>query len=446
MRTALTAERQRLGAGISAADARLRAEFPDYFTLARPEPLDIAATQKVLADDEAVLLAMPSEFGTHVVAVSRTDFKWVRSQWTRDQVWPAVARMLWDAGSRFDRDTAFELHQQLIAPVADVLAGKRHVFIVPGGVLSSLPFGILVTEPPQGNDDDPAAMRDTRWFADAHALIVVPSIQSLRFLRGRHSRSASTGFAGFGDPALGGAAQIRGARSAAPGMSARAAFAPGTTRTGAVSIDASQLKSLARLPGTAAELEAMRAALGAPPSSLRLSEQATESAFKSADLSRVRIVAVATHGLIAGELRGMAEPGLVFTPPANATEQDDGFLGASDIAMLTLDADWVILSACNTAAGDGSEGAPALSGLARAFFYAGARNLLVSHWPVRDEVASRITVDAIRREQSDPRLSRAEALQQAMRAIRRDARHDAGDSWAHPHAWAAFSLVGDGAR
>jgi CHAT domain-containing protein len=150
---------------------------------------------------------------------------------------------------------------------------------------------------------------------------------------------------------------------------------------------------------------------------------------------------------MAGELRGAAEPGLVFTPPPQASEQDDGLLTASEIAALKLNADWVILSACNTAAGDGSEGAPGLSGLARAFFFAGARNLLVSHWPVRDDVAARITVDTIRRQQSDPRLARAQALQQAMRAIRNDTSHDSkDDTWAHPNAWAPFSLIGDGAR
>ena len=95
----------------------------------------------------------------------------------------------------------------------------------------------------------------------------------------------------------------------------------------------------------------------------------------------------------------------------------------------------------------GSKGAPGLSGLARAFFYAGARNLLVSHWPVRDDVASRLTVDTLRRQAADPKLSRAEAFQQAMRAIRNDASHDsATDTWAHPNAWAPFSLIGDGAR
>lgn len=191
----------------------------------------------------------------------------------------------------------------------------------------------------------------------------------------------------------------------------------------------------------------MRQALGAPVASLHLGAQATEAAFRSADLSLIRILALATHGLVAGELLRGAEPGLVFTPPNGSTDLDDGFLTASEVATLRLDADWVILSACNTAAGDGTEGAPGLSGLARAFFYAGAQNLLVSHWPVFDDVASRITVDAIRRQRADPRLSRAEALRQAMRAIRNDTGHDGGDlSWAHPSAWAPFSLIGDGAR
>ncbi len=137
----------------------------------------------------------------------------------------------------------------------------------------------------------------------------------------------------------------------------------------------------------------------------------------------------------------------MFTPPAAPTEADDGLLTASEVAGLKLDADWVILSACNTAAGDGSEGAPGLSGLARAFFYAGARNLLASHWPVRDDVAARMTVRTIEIARDNPNLSRAEAFAQAMREIRNDASQDSdSDMLAHPNAWAPFTLIGDGTR
>ena len=109
-----------------------------------------------------------------------------------------------------------------------------------------------------------------------------------------------------------------------------------------------------------------------------------------------------------------------------------------------LNADWVILSACNTATGDGAE-AHGLGGLARAFFYAGARNLLASHWPVSDAVAPILTVRTIELERGG--MARAEALQQAMREVRMDARHDTAESsWAHPFYWAPFVLIGDGGR
>lgn len=471
-RATLTDARQRIEGEMDRIDARLRAQFPDYFAIVRPEPLDVGATQKLLRPDEAILLAVQNYFGTHVIAVSKTDIKWARSEWTSERVAAAVKRLLWDVGADngvsaedaakwekeggpgypYDRKTAFALYQQIVTPVESVLAGKRQVSIVTGGVLTSLPFGILVTEPPQGADGDPQTLRDTKWFSDAHTLVTIPSIQSLQMLRNAatavraESAALGAGFAGYGDPNLDGQALTRGARSGR-GRSAQSVFRPGQSRSGAGVANVDELRSLARLPGTATELEGMRVALSAPVSAVHLQQAATEAAIRSADLSNVHVLALATHGVIAGELTGTVEPGLVFTPPEQASDQDDGYLTASEVSAMKLNADWVILSACNTAAGDGSEGAPGLSGLARAFFYAGARNLLVSHWPVRDDVAARLTVDTIRRQAADPKLSRAEAFQQAMRAIRNEASHDsATDTWAHPNAWAPFSLIGDGAR
>lgn len=472
LRQSLANERQKLEVEMDRLDSRLRSEFPDYFALVRSESVTLAATQKLLGPDDAILLAVQSTMSTHVVAVSRTSVKWSRTHWDKDITARSVKRLLWDVGVdvgvdiltsekweresgggyAYDRKTAYALYQQLIAPVASVLAGKRHVFITSGGVLSSFPFGILVTDAPVGKDGDPAALRATKWFADAHALITIPSVQSLQFLRRAAPKMPSSlnvatlDFVGYGDPILSGRAMNRGAKQGR-GHAARTMFSSNLSRTGSGIANVAEIASLARLPGTASELENMRVALGAPSSAVHVQSQATEHAIRSADLSKVRILALATHGMMAGELAGAAEPGLVFTPPAIASDQDDGFLTASEVSEMRLDADLVVLSACNTAAGDGSEGAPGLSGLARAFFYAGARNLFVSHWPVRDDVAARITVDAIRRQKSDPVLSRAEALQQAMRAIRNDATHDLpDDSWSHPNAWAAFSLIGDGAH
>ena len=204
--------------------------------------------------------------------------------------------------------------------------------------------------------------------------------------------------------------------------------------------DIAQLRQLCPLPGTAAELEGMRTALAAPATALFTRTASTEPQVRTMDLSHARILAFATHGLVAGEMRGAAEPGLVLTPPATASADNDGYLAASEISALRLDADWVILSACNTAAGDGSAGAPALSGLARAFFYAGAQNVLASHWKVVDDAGPRLTVSTIALQRARPGIGRAAALQQAMREVRRDSVHP---YWSHPAVWAPFVLVGD---
>lgn len=200
---------------------------------------------------------------------------------------------------------------------------------------------------------------------------------------------------------------------------------------------------MSSLPGTERELKAMAKALGTGAKSIWLGDDATETNFKDAHLDQTAIIALATHGLVAGEIDGAAEPGLVFTPPSVRSGMDDGYLTASEIASLRLNADWVILSACNTAAGDGSEGASGLSGLARAFFFAGAETLLASHWPVRDDVAAELTVRTIELQREQPQITRAQAFQLAMREVRMDV---SKDGWAHPTAWAPFTLIGDGTQ
>jgi CHAT domain-containing protein len=108
---------------------------------------------------------------------------------------------------------------------------------------------------------------------------------------------------------------------------------------------------------------------------------------------------------------------------------------------LKLNADWVVLSACNTIAGD-KPGAEALSGLARSFFYAGARALLVSHWAVNSEAATRLSISTFDRLKADPKLGRAEALRQAMLAYLNDASSPRN---AYPAYWGPFALIGEGA-
>jgi CHAT domain-containing protein len=181
-----------------------------------------------------------------------------------------------------------------------------------------------------------------------------------------------------------------------------------------------------------------------------LGEKATEKTIKALSatgtLARARVVHFATHGLLAGETEllatSRAEPALILTPPQTATEDDDGLLTASEITQLKLDADWVVLSACNTAAGESNKlGAEALSGLARAFFYAGARALLVSHWAVNSEATVHLITKAFDELKANPKIGPAEALRRSMLVL--IAR---GGGYAHPANWAPFVVVGEGAR
>jgi CHAT domain-containing protein len=214
-------------------------------------------------------------------------------------------------------------------------------------------------------------------------------------------------------------------------------------------VDKAELAMLPRLPDTRQELLAVARALDADPSnSLYLGKAANEQNVETIDLTKFRIVAFATHGLVPGDLDGLTEPALALTAPDVAGVPGDGLLTMGKILALKLDADWVVLSACNTAAGAGA-GAEAASGLGSAFFYAGTRALLVTNWSVHSASARELIGDLFRRQSADQNLSRAEALRQAMVALMDGpgALDDAGRvlySYAHPLFWAPYSVIGDG--
>jgi CHAT domain-containing protein len=303
--------------------------------------------------------------------------------------------------------------------------------------------------------------KNVDWLARHHAITVLPAVSSLRALRALAKEShASEALIGFGDPLLEGepakfshdaiaaklAREARCPASKTPQVAAlvdRAATRAAARGSGGLA-DIADLRSWAPLPETADELCDVAENLGVDPAThVYLGAKATETEIKrlSADgtLAKYKIIHLATHGAIAGDLSGTSEPGLILTPPDKASELDDGYLSASEIAALKIDADWVILSACNTAAGD-TKGAEALSGLARAFFYAGARSLLVSHWEVDSQSTVKLITKAIAELKADPKMGRAEALRRSMLSL-----ITTGSEYeAHPAFWAPFVLVGEG--
>jgi CHAT domain-containing protein len=326
---------------------------------------------------------------------------------------------------------------------------------------------VLVTEEPEVAVPKNAADYATaQWLIRRGSITVLPSVSSLKALRGDAKPSQATiPFIGFGNPLLLGPKENDNrafAKQTCPErpttaepvkIAALGAADPrGNFFRGGLG-DVAILRRQAPLPETADELCTIANEVGASKADIHLGGGATETVVKALNadgtLNKAHVVHFATHGLVAGETErvanSLAEPALLLTPPATPTEQDDGLLTASEVAQLKLDADWVVLSACNTAAGSGTGNAEALSGLARAFFYAGARALLVSHWYVDSRAAVLLTTRAFAELEQDPSIGRGEALRRAMLA----AMYDAGrpKSWtpaAHPALWAPFVVVGEG--
>jgi len=467
---------------IAKIDQRLKAEFPDYFAFASSEPLSVEEAQAQLGADEALVLFLdtmewkPTPEETFIWVVTKADVRWVRSDlgtpaltrevealrcgldadaWAESRCADLTGKNTTGALPSFDHARAHRLYEALFGQVAALIKG-RHLLIVTSGPLTQLPFQVLVAAPPPANGDH----KSTAWLVRDHALTVLPAVSSLKALRRTGRPSAATKpLLGFGNPLLDGPssryaanAQLAREKQSCPKTAGERAGAQHELRHGVTPIEArgglanvSLIRHQAPLPETADELCGVARDMGADASEMRLGGRATEREVKTLSengkLAQYRVVHFATHGVMAGELRGSAEPGLILTPPSEASEDDDGYLSAGEIAGLKLDADWVILSACNTAAG-GTSNAEALSGLARAFIYAQARALLVSHWAVDSDATVKLITSAMREIAQDKAVGRAEALRRAMIAL-----IDKGDPHeAHPAVWAPFIVVGEGAR
>jgi CHAT domain-containing protein/tetratricopeptide (TPR) repeat protein len=438
------------------------AEFPDYAALSNPQPLSVAEVQALLSDGEALLIYATGEKESWVFAVTHTSAEWkpialgsaalsskvaaFRRGLDVDELKRAAEQI--KSGkpvTLFDLGLANELYGDLIRPVDQVIKNARHMLVVPSGPLTSLPFHLLVTEKP------PAAIpelkeigsyRDAAWLVKRQAVSVLPALASLNALRRVAGQPGSKPMVGFGDPVFDPAERAK-ALAEPRAQQARVAVTRGYGDfwQGA-GIDRAKLaRSLPSLPDTADELKTVAVKLGAAPGDIHLGSDASETVVKRTALADYRVVYFATHGLVAGDVKGLGEPSLALTFPKQPTKLDDGLLTASEVAQLKLNADWVVLSACNTAAAD-KPGAEALSGLARAFFYAGARALLVSHWSVDTDAATRLTTSTFAIMQADPKLGRAAALRQAML----DYMNDRGSPLnAYPAFWGPFSIIGEGA-
>jgi CHAT domain-containing protein len=409
--------------------AKVQQGFPDYVKLEDPGPADLSAVQARLSGGEAFLdfvVGVKSSFALLVTheSMSARPLK-VGAQGLssdiaalRNALVPRLGRV-----GDFSLQTSYALYQQLLSPLETSLSGVTHLIVAPDGDLANLPLSMLVTSAPAGNYGNAA------WLVRRMAVSQVPSPRAFVALRAANSArvAAPRPFFGVGNPTFTGARDGR----------ALSALAAACQQNGPA--DPALLRALPPLPDTAEEVQSVGRMLNAQPGTILLGAAATEGAVRNAKLGDYQILYFATHGLLPGELHCEAQPGLVLSPPSvpSTNTASDGLLTASEISDLSLNADLVVLSACNTAASGGTVmGGGALEGLADAFFAAGARAVLASHWEVPSVATQKLMTGVFARYAKDPSRDLAEALRQSQLAL------IAQPATAHPFNWAAFTLIG----
>lgn len=404
--------------------------------------------QSKLSKNEAVVLIRDVGVSTHIILVTNEDVYWHRTDVAGDALSQRVAKLRQtllpsafairgvsaisgDRSGKFAELSA-NLYQTMLEPLLSQLDGIEHLIVSANAPLDALPFQVLMTNTLDQSNRNRMKFERQRWLLEDFAVTVVPVLANFRADGVGTSGSASKPFFGVGAPKFDMSDKIAEVSQAATGLSDfRSLF-----RSGAANVSA--IANLLPLPEAEFEVRSLARSLGGDNEDLLFGVNARESEIRARRLTDYRVLAFATHGLLAGELGALAEPALVFSPGSGSSD-DDGLLTMSEVAQLSLNADWVLLSACNTAGDNGQPGSDAFSGLAQAFLYAGAKNIIVSHWPVNSEAAVSLTTGMAEVLENTPGTTLAEAMRQSMLAVIQDGNID-------PAYWAPFSVVSSGSE
>ncbi|OOZ39575.1 hypothetical protein BOW53_11055 [Solemya pervernicosa gill symbiont] len=455
----LKSDIERLRMAQSAILAEIAEKFPDYAELVDPAPMSITQAQQILAGDEVLISTYTGRDRTYLWTVGDGDaFHFTVAPLGYDELQRHVETLRsafaptglsLSSIPDFDVELGHQLFEDLFAESEAVWKSRRSIFIAAHGPLGHLPISVLPTQSfkmPQKRAPLFSRYRDVPFLARSHAVAVLPSVSSLQALRSIGAPSGERKpLIAFGDPWFSEeqvAEQARKVSSTSIKSRGLFRFRSAPDLSDYASAD---LSLLPPLPETAGELNEIAEALGVDRgSNVFLGKMANEDVVKSFKLDSYRIIAFATHGLVPGDLDGLTQPALALSAPQLSGVTGDGLLTMDEIMNLNLNADWVILSACNTGSSDGA-GAEAISGLGRAFFYAGGRSLLVTNWPVETNSARKLTTGIFK---SNDWSDRAGALRESMvnlieHGIFKNRKGEQVYSYAHPIFWAPYMLVGD---
>ena len=426
------------------------ASFPRYRAVSS-EVISLAEMQRVLHPDEAYyrMLVVGETIYAMVIRPTAVEVKKLKltTKQLSDQV-DALRETIStvEAGQRqtfaFDVALAHEMYKELFAPFSASLAGVTSLIFEPDGAMLRLPPNILVMDQAsvdaytkraaRGGEEAEFDFRGINWFGRDRDISTSVSPRSFAQLRAAPPSSGSLQYLGLGENT--------------PPSAANAAMVPAVGDR-----DCTLPLSSWSNPISAKELQTASGILsqGNPNSTQIITrDQFTDTGIEQRkDLSDFRILHFATHGVVTSRAaKCAAQPALLTS---FGGEGSDGLLTFREIFDLKLDADVVVLSACDTAgmassaatqsAGLARGGDVALDGLVRAFVGAGGRLVVASHWPVPDDYNA--TQRLITGLFSAPA---GEGMATALRQSQRTLMDDANTS--HPFYWAAFALVGDGER
>ncbi len=439
--TAVAQEINTLTSEYEQLQARIRETSPRYMALTQPVPLDLREIQKQVLDDDTLLLEYSlGEEKSFVWAVTPDSMKsfelppgakveeaarrFYQLATERGRSVPnetmAQRKVRLDQAEVEYAQAASNLSQMLLGPVAGELKQKRLV-VVGEGVLQYVPFAALPAPGEAANSP----------LVAQHEIVNLPSASVLAVLRNdtANRKPASRTVAVLADPVF----SDNDPRLASASQGQHAAANSESLVEAQRSASESGVGALTRLRFSRQEAEEIARLAGEKRNLTALDFAASRTVAMNDQLRDYRIVHFATHGLINNQHPDLS--GIVLSLVDEQGRPQNGFLRLYDIYNLKLDADLVVLSACQTALGKDVKG-EGLVGLTRAFMYAGAPRVVASYWRIDD----RATADFMKRFYSamlKDGLKPAAALRAAQVSMSQDKR------WQSPHYWAAFTLQGE---
>ena len=446
--TALAAAREKrvqVGAAQTAILAKLAA-FPKFRVMSN-SVLKLSDLQATLRDSEGyykLLLVGESAYGVFVTPKSADVFRIPATKTRlekmvntlRDSIVVEEANQL--TTKAFDVVSSRDMYLKLFGPVQAQMGAIKHLIFEPDGPLLKLPANVLITEQAgvdaylaaqKGSNPDEFDFTGIRWLGRDRMVSTAVSAQSFVDVRNITPSKATRRYLGVGQNT----------------PTAKLAYAP-QTEEGRDPCDWGL--SLWNKPISAAELRLASSVLGGDNNLLITEDGYSDTTLRErTDLNDFRIIQFATHGLVTASHPGCpARPALVTS---FGERNSDGLLSFKEIFDLKLDADTIILSACDTAgaataaatreAGISTGGNFALDGLVRAFVGAGARTVVASHWPVPDDY------DATKKlmtgfYEGSTTIAKGEAMRLSAIKLMDD------PLTSHPYYWAAFAIVGDASK